>query len=140
MNTKTLLAGLVGGVAAFFLGWLVYGMALDAYMRENTNQCAAIDMKDMNMALMIIANLLSGMVMALILSWANVKSFMDGLMKGALVGLLYGLTFDLMMHSMSTYFNNSTAMVVDVVAGTAMSAIVGGVVGWMLGRGSTSEA
>ena len=53
MNTKTLIAGLVGGVAAFLLGWVVYGMALDAFMKENTNQCAALEMKDMNMMLMV---------------------------------------------------------------------------------------
>ncbi len=53
-------------------------------------------------------------------------------MKAAIVGLLYALTFDLMMHSMSTYFSNLTALVVDVLASTVMTAIVGGVIGWML--------
>lgn len=139
MNTKTLIAGLVGGVAAFFLGWIVYGMALDAFMRENTNQCAALDMKDMNMILMVIGNLTSGLVMALILSWANVTNFMGGIMKAAIVGFLYSVTFDLMMHSMSTYFSNSTALIVDILAGTVMTAIVGGVIGWMLGRGNTAS-
>lgn len=140
MNTKTLIAGLVGGVAAFLLGWVVYGMALDAFMKENTNQCAALEMKDMNMMLMVIGNLTSGLVMALILSWANVTNFMGGIMKAAIVGLLYALTFDLMMHSMSTYFSNSTALVVDVLASTVMTAIVGGLIGWMLGRGNSASA
>ncbi len=66
-------------VIVFLLGWVVYGMALDAFMKENTNQCAALEMKDMNMMLMVIGNLTSGLVMALILSWANVTNFMGGL-------------------------------------------------------------
>ncbi len=61
-------------------------------------------------------------------------------MKAAIVGLLYALTFDLMMHSMSTYFSNLTALVVDVLASTVMTAIVGGVIGWMLGRGNSASA
>jgi hypothetical protein len=140
MNRKTLIAGLVGGVAAFLLGWVVYGIALDAFMKENTNQCAALDMKDMNMMLMIIGNLTSGLVLSLILSWANVTNFIGGMMKGAIVGLLYALTFDLMMHSVSTYFSNSTALIVDVLASAVMSVIIGGVIGWMLGRGNSASA
>ena len=61
-------------------------------------------------------------------------------MKAAIVGLLHALTFDLMMHSMSTYFSNLTALVVDVLASTVMTAIVGGVIGWMLGRGNSASA
>lgn len=140
MNTKTLLAGLVGGVVAFLLGWLLYGILLLDFMKANTNQCMNLDMKDMNMVTMIISNLLWGLLLALILGWANVTSFMGGLMKGAMYGILLALAFDLQFSSMTTYFNNMNAMIADVAVTTVMNALVGGVVGWMLGRGSSAAA
>ena len=140
MNTKTLLAALVGAVVAFLCGFLIYGMLLETFMKENMNQCASLPMKEMNMVLMILANLVSGLVMALILSWAGVTTLMGGLTKGAIIGFMYSLCWGLMMLSMTTMYNNTTAFVVDVLVGMVMSGLIGGAVGWMLGRGKTAGA
>ncbi len=141
MNTKTLLAGLVGGVAAFFLGWGIYGWLLESFMKANTNQCFALaDMKDMNMIGMIASNLAWGFLYAFILSWANATNFMSGATKGAIVGLLFALSMDLFFYSMTTYFTSMNGLLVDVLASTVMSAIIGGIIGWMLGRGNTAAA
>ena len=140
MNTKTLLAALVGGVVAFFLGWLVYGMVLESFMKENMNQCMMKAMEDMVWWAMIASNLFWGLSLALLLSWAGVTTFMGGLTKGAIFGLVLMLSFDLQFWSMSSMFNNMNAMVVDVLCGTIMNALVAGVVGWMLGRGNAAAA
>lgn len=144
MNTKTLLAGLVGGIAAFLLGMVIYGMLLKSFMEDpaHYNQCASrgTEMKDMIMWALICGNLFWGMSVALLLSWANVNSFMDGMTKGAVFGLVLILGFDLSMYSMSTWFADMTALVVDILVCTVMNALIGGVVGWMLGRGNTAAA
>ena len=35
MNTKVLLAAIVGGVVAFLLGWLLFGILLADFMDKN---------------------------------------------------------------------------------------------------------
>lgn len=140
MNTKTLLAGLVGGVAAFFLGWLLYGMVLMSFMAEHSNTSVMRAEADMVWWALILSNLLWGLSLALILSWANVSDFMGGMTKGAIFGLVLTLGWDLSLYSMSTWFTDTTGLIVDVIGGTIMTTVIGGVVGWMLGRGNTAAA
>ena len=135
MNTKTLIAGLVGGVASFFLGWALYGIVLDGFMKAHTNQCMVAEM---NMLTKVLSCLASGLALAFILSWANVSTLVDGATKGAIAGLLLALSMDFYLHSMTTYFVDMTGMAVDLLAATAMNAAVGGVVGWMLGRNAAA--
>lgn len=140
MNTKTLLAGLVGGVAAFFLGWLVYGMVLMSIMAEHCNSTVMRAEADMVWWALILSQLFWGLNVALLLSWANVTTFMEGLTKGAIFGFVLMLGFDLSLYSMSTWFTDTTGLMIDVVAGAVMNALIGGIVGWMLGRGNAAAA
>jgi len=142
MKTKTLLAGLAAGVASFFSGWFIFGMALDGYMKENTNQIMSLNMDQFNFAALFLGSLVWGMLYAIILSWANANSLISGLMKGALVGFLFALSLDLNIFSMTTMYNNTTVIFVDVIANTVSGAIVGAIVGLILGigRGSSTKA
>jgi len=144
MNSKTLLAGLVGGVASFFLGWVIYGMLLKTWMEDpsNFNQCMNIlDMKDMVMWAMALGCVFIGLMLALVLNWANANSFMAGATKAGMFSVLMGLGYSLQMHAMTTtYAGGSSVLLIDVVVGTVMMSIVGGIVGWMLGRGNTTTA
>ena len=140
MNTKTLLAGLVGGVIAFLLGWAIYGYILKSMMEGHCNADMMKKEEDMVMWAMILSNLFWGYTMALVLSWANSKSFMDGLTKGAIFGVVLGLAYDLGLYGMANWFTDTTGMILDVIAGTIMSCVIGGVIGWMYGRGETASA
>ncbi len=140
MNTKTLIAGLVGGVAAFFLGWLIYGMVLMPIMEGHCNSTVMRAEADMIWWALILSNLFWGLSMALLLGWGNVTSFMTGLTRGAIFGFVLMVSWDLSMYSMSTWFTDTTGVVIDIVASTVMNALIGGVVGWMLGRGNASAA
>ena len=141
MNTKILIAALVGGVVSFLAGWLIYGTLLMDYYAQNTNQCMNIaDMKDMNMFAMVLSCLFSGYMFALVLSWASVSTFMNGATKGLLIGILLGASLDLSFYSMTTMYNNTTIILVDIVVAAAMGAITGGIVGWALGWGKAKEA
>jgi len=142
MNTKTLLAGLVGGVALFFLGWVIYGMLLKTWMENPSNfdQCMNIkDMKDMVMWAMALGCVFIGLMLALVLNWANANNFMAGAMKAGMLSLLMSLGYSLQMHSMTTMYSGGLSVLsIDVVIGTVMMSIIGGIVGWMLGRGNSS--
>ncbi|MCC6721867.1 MAG: hypothetical protein IT243_06665 [Bacteroidia bacterium] len=108
-------------------------------MKENCNGCMNRPKEEMVMWAMILGNLFFGYLLATMLSWANANSFMSGLIKGGTFGLLLALGMDFQFWSMTTWFSNMTAMIVDIIVNTVMMAVAGGAVGYMLGRGGTTE-
>ena len=138
MNTKTLLSGLVGGVAAFFLGWIIYGIILMPIMVEHGNTSIMRPEAEMIWWALILGNLFYGLTISLIWSWSGINDFMSGLTKGALFGLIVTISWDLMLYSTSTWYKDITGVVYDILASVVMTAIIGGVVGWMMGRGKNA--
>jgi hypothetical protein len=84
---------------------------------------------------MALGCLVYGLFLALIFGrWASISTFAAGAKAGAIVGLLWALASDLMMYSM---FKTITlnAVFIDPLIAAVLSAITGGVVGWVLGYG-----
>jgi hypothetical protein len=135
-NNKILLAGLVGAVVAFILGFIVYGNLLMDFFIENSGSASGVMRGDdeMQWIPMILGHVTWGMLFAIIFGrWANISTFATGAKTGALLGFLIGASFDLIQLG-STHISNVTGIVVDIVVMTVVSAIVGGVVAWFLGR------
>ncbi|MEO8068756.1 MAG: DUF1761 family protein [Flavobacteriales bacterium] len=138
MNTKVLLAALAVGVASFFLGWLVYGILLDPYMKANTTvEGLAImkNMENMNMMGMAIANLAGGLLVAWLLSRMGITTAMGGLFPGAVIGCLMTVMYDMFFYSMMNMYSSKMVVIVDVLASTVFYAVLGAVAGWVLGMG-----
>lgn len=136
MNTnKTLLGGLAGGVTFFLLGGLIYGVLLKNFMSENCNQSFMRPMEEMIWWAMILSNLAQGFFLAIIIGWSKDTGLMSGAKMGGIIGLLLGLSIDTGFYAMSTMFLNPTAMLVDIIAVTVMTAIGGAVIGWVMGMG-----
>lgn len=137
MNNKILIGGLIGGVAAFLLGWVIYGMALSGVMEANTTEAAkAVQRGDENMIMwaMIVGNLAFGYLLAIIYGrWANISTFQTGAIAGAVIGGLWALSYDMMMYAMSTMMT-TTVMIIDIIAFAVLSALTGGIIAWWLGR------
>ena len=119
---------LFGGIAFFFLGWLVWGMLLMDFSKANYNQTIYLPDDGMIWWAMIASNLVLALLVTLALNWAGTKTIVDGLKFGALVGGLYALTTDLGMYSMTTVISNLTAVAVDTLAYAAVTAITGVVI------------
>ncbi len=135
-NNKTLIAGLIGGVAAFFLGWLFYGILLGSFFENNMGSATGVnrEMEDMVWWAMILGHLAYGYLFALIYGrWANISTVATGVKTGAVIGALVGLTFDLIMYG-STNIGTLTSTFADVVVMAVTGAAVGGAVAWWLGR------
>ncbi|GJM36293.1 MAG: hypothetical protein DHS20C18_52940 [Saprospiraceae bacterium] len=130
MNTnKILLSALAGGVAYFFLGWLVYGILLQGMMEMP----AAIAKEPMEMWAMAISCLVYGLLLAVIFGhWASISTLMTGAKAGAIIGALVAAYVDFSFFSMYNFITLQS-VIVDIIAATALSAITGGVVGWVLG-------
>lgn len=138
MIMKVLRGTLFGGIAFFFLGWLVWGMLLMDFSKANYNQTIYLPDDGMIWWAMIASNLVLALLVTLALNWAGAKTIVDGLKLGALVGGLYALTTDLGMYSMTTVILNVTAVVVDTLAYAAVTAVTGLIIVLTWGKGKTS--
>ena len=131
---KILRGTIFGGIAFFFLGWVVYGMLLADFMAAHSDGSLNRPNDQMIMWAMILSNLVLGLLVTLVLKWSGAVSIVDGLKTGAIFGFLMGLTMDLMMYSMTTQYD-LTALFVDVIVYTVMLAIIGLVIVLTWGKG-----
>lgn len=133
---KTLIAGLAGAIVAFFLGWLVWGIAFADFFDSHSGSATGVSRgDDMLWVPMILGHLAYGLLFAVIYGrWAQITTFWSGAKAGAVIGFLIVTAHDLMNYGMSN-LADLTATIVDILLATVIAAITGGVVGWMLGRG-----
>ena len=140
MNTKTLLAALAGAVAAFLLGWLIFGNLLMPFYSSHTMQYEGL-MKDMEnpaasmLVLIFIANFGWTLAIAMVCSWSNMVGIMKGAVIGGTLGFLIQTSFDLFMYSTMNMYDG-TLIIVDVVVNALFGAVIGAVIGWVMERGS----
>ncbi len=135
MNAKTIIAGIAAAVVTFLLGWLVFGMLLMDFYKNNSIQYAGL-MKDPPAIWAIAAgNLCWGLMMAYILKLAGANSAA----KGAVIGLItFGLAiagFDAMIYAQTNWMA-ARVLAVDVAVSAVFGAISGAVVGFIYSRKS----
>lgn len=134
MITRVLLATIAGAVTAFVLGYLIFGVLLDSYMKANVNQYAGLMKNPPNFMLLIAANLVFAWLLAFIGDyWAGIRNFVSGLKLGALVTFPLALWTDLQFEAFMDLYKGGVPIIVDVLAATVLGTIVGGVIGLVLG-------
>ncbi len=134
MRTKrVIIGGIVGGVAFFLLGWLIWGLILLNYFQSNINQCAMRPMQEMIWWSLLLANFGWGFVLAVIYDWSKTLGWKMGALRGFILGALICISIDLGQYAMSTTFYNFGALIVDLIATAVMVTIGGGIIGWVLG-------
>ncbi len=136
MNTKSIIAGVLAGVALFLLGWLFYGILLADTMAgfAGTAKDAMRAPEEVSMPFLALGNLCVGFLLAYIFSnWANISTFMGGVKAGAIIGLLGYGGFDFMLYG-TTNMMVIQGLFLDIAVSTVMWAIAGGIAGWWLGR------
>lgn len=134
MNTQILKGTIFGGIANFFLGWLIYGMLLMDYNKSNSNQCANRPEMEMIWWAMILSCLIYALFLTLFLKASGGSTWLDGLKTGALFGCLFSVTVDLSFYSMTTMFNSFTPILVDAIASSIMAALIGIVIVLLWGK------
>jgi hypothetical protein len=136
MNTnKFLIGGIIGGIAYFLLGWLIYGMLL---MESMKSPIAGVDRAPEEMVLwaLILGNLLTGFLLSYIFSKSGVASIAAGITTGAVTGLLMSSSYDFVMYGVTNLFGTGfKLLLMDVAVFTVISGIVGAVIGWYNGMG-----
>lgn len=128
MKTKNfLIAGIVGGIVDFLLGWLFYGfMFKDSFPQPEEDSNALI--------FIFLGCITFGLFVAYIFTkWAQITTVATGAKAGAIIGLflsLYWNFFEMAMDSSSPLETVGLGIVISIV----MSTIVGAVVGLINGK------
>ena len=138
MAVRIIVAGIVGAIAMFLLGWLVWGILLHSYFDSTMTATAKSVMNaEPNLAPLAIAEIVFGLLFAFIFDyWASIGTFARGAMAGAIIWFGLTLGWDLQM---SAFFKDMHVgspympMVVDVIAATVVGGISGGIIGQVLG-------
>jgi len=136
MNMKILRGTIFGGIAYFLMGWLIWGILLMDFYTANTNQC--LNKPEMILWAIFISNLTMALLLTLFLKWSGAKGMVDGLKTGAIFGFLYSFSLDVGFYSMTTMYNNFTALIVDVVVNTLVMAVIGLVIVLLWGKEKTA--
>ncbi|HKK88639.1 MAG TPA: hypothetical protein VJ917_07295 [Saprospiraceae bacterium] len=133
---KIIIAGLVGSVIAYLLGWLIWGNLLSDIMENYSGSATGVMRSDSEMlhAPLAIGHLGFGFLLAVIFGrWASISTFSTGLIAGGAIGFLSVFGSDLIMLG-TTHLMQVEGVIIDIIAGTVSMGLTGGVVGWMLGR------
>ncbi len=137
MDTKKFVLGtLAGGIAYFMLGFIIYAMLMEDFFAAHINEGITKSDAEMKFYPMVAGNLAHAALLAFVfLKWANIKSFGEGIMGGAIIGFLMSAGFDLISYDTSKVMS-MLGTLVDIAVYTIMTALVGGVVGAVLGMGN----
>lgn len=136
MNNKKFWIGtLVGGVAFFILGFLIYALALDSFMQNHAGTATGVMKTEMQYWPLILGNFaLAALFSYIFLKWAHIESFASGMRAAIIIGLLMSLSYDLVMYD-TTNIMDLTGAIVDIIAFSIMSGIGGGIIGLVVGMG-----
>jgi hypothetical protein len=136
MNTsKFAIATLTGGMAFFFLGFLAYAVVFESFFVDHAGTATGVMNTEMVWWPLILGNLAHAALLTYIfMKWANITTFGSGINAGATIGFLISLGFDMITYD-TTNIIDLTGAIVDVFIYTVMCGIVGGIIGWILGRG-----
>jgi hypothetical protein len=140
MNTKLLLGAIVGGLVAFLLGWLIFGMVLMSYYEAHSITYEGMMKESPNPVGLFIANLAYGAVLAIVMHWSKMVGMMKGAVIGAVLGGLITCSYDLFFFSMMNWYKDITVVIVDIIVNIVFGAVIGGVVGWVMGMGKKADA
>jgi hypothetical protein len=135
MVSRIAAATVAGGIAFFFLGFLIYGVILDPLvMKPNMNEFAGLTKEVPAWAPLVAANFVSALLLAYIFDvWAGIRTFAGGLKAGAIIFFLMSLSFQLMFIAFWNLSKNLLPNVMDVVGSTVLGAICGGIIAMVLG-------
>jgi hypothetical protein len=139
MSTKAIIAAVVGAIAYFLLGWLVYGLLLMDYYTAHTIHYEGLMKSDMNLPILFLDNLSWAFLLSFIFDrWAGIRTFKGGLFGGLIIAFFAGLSMNLYYLSAMNLFTTGL-LFADLLANMFVNAIVGGVIGFMLGIGQKGD-
>jgi hypothetical protein len=123
-----IIAGIVGGIANFLLGWLFYGILFKDFFPQ-------VDESTMRYDLLFMGCLIFSLFIAFIFTkWAAITQAATGAKAGAVIGFFYSLSVNLFMLSNPKHGTTYEMMIIDVAISIVMTAITGVVIAIVNGK------
>ena len=133
MNKKVLIGTLVGAVASFLLGWLLFGILLADVYKSGTKSYEGLMYTEPILWALFLAQVAWSWVAAWLWDRLGVNDLMAGITNGAMLlsGIVLGM--DLFFYASMDLIQPMT-LVIDVVANTVMGGFVGGVIAFTMSK------
>lgn len=125
MNLKNfIVAGIVGGIVNFLLGWLFYGLMFKDIYPQNEAE---------NLLFIFLGCMTNGMFISYIFTkWAGITNPITGAKAGAVIGLFTSLSMNFFMYSSKIV--NYQNLFLDVVISIVISVFIGASVAIINGK------
>lgn len=132
---RVLLSAVAGAITLFILGYLIWGVLLTSYFKNNTIEYAGLSKQPTpNLVSLFLSNLALAFLLAFVFAqWASIRTFVGGLAAGAIVGFLIHLSWKLSLMGYMNLYKETTPVVVDILVETARASLAGGLIGSVLG-------
>ncbi|MFI5185889.1 MAG: hypothetical protein ACHQF0_04145 [Chitinophagales bacterium] len=137
MNSKFIVGGIVGGIAYFILGWVIYGMLLKDFF--TSNGATMKPNSDMVWWALIVGNLAMGFLLAYVIGKGSASAG-SGAATGFVLGLLITVGYDLIMYATAANAGTLKGIAADIAVSAVLSAIVGAIVGAVMGMSKKTVA
>lgn len=132
MTGREIVAGVVGGVVLFVMGFLLYGLAFMGFFEANAGSATGVYKEAPTFWALGLGQLLTGVFLALVLArWPGARGFGGGLKVSLGLGLLLGFAFDLTWYG-TTNIMTLTGALVDPFVYAVQFGVAGSVIGAML--------
>ncbi len=126
MKTKLfLMAGLIGSVVHFLVGWLVYGVLLLKTMQAHTNQSLFKKQNDMVFWSLFVGSICMGLLLTFLLKKSRINSSKEGFKLSAIIGLLSTGYMSFSSFGTSNVYNDLQAVFMDTFAGGFVTGLTG---------------
>ncbi|MFN8352837.1 MAG: hypothetical protein U0Y10_00200 [Spirosomataceae bacterium] len=133
MNSRVLIATVVGGIVLFAIGGLTMGVILADFYAPFYAAFPTVMKTEPDIVPLALGNFGFALLFALIFEkWANIKTFGAGAIAGTWLNVIVGGSFDLTMYA-TTHLMTTQVVLVDLIVYAVWGAIGGGVIGWLLG-------
>ena len=133
MNSKTLIAAVLGGIALFVMTVLIYALLLPGFFTTSFERAETLFLY------IVLGEFVFGYVIACVFSQTDTSTVADGAKVGAILGFLIFLGLNLIMYGAYEMAKLSTNLL-DALVGAVQFGVAGAVVGWYLGRGTSESA
>lgn len=139
MIVRLIVATIAGGIVCFGAGFVICGLLLGPMLMEPnlhvyTGEYGKLMKEPPSVIPLILANLTFPFLVAFIFErWASIRTFATGAMAGAIIFFLTTLYVGFSFFAFFRLYKNFTPLLADLAGSIVLGALVGGVIGLVLG-------
>lgn len=135
MSNRFITAVAAGSLTMMLVGYLLYGVVFAWLFREGALTIPGVMKRSPDILWIVIGQVGFGVLVTLVVTWRGATSFLSGAWTGAVLGFLMAVGYDFAQYGTSNLWTLQ-ATLLDPFVTAALVGMGGGVIGFVLGRGS----